>query len=332
MGFPVHRLRRLRKNETIRSMVRESSFGAHNLIYPLFVVHGKDVRSEIGSLPGNYHLSVDNIGKEVREISGLGIPAVLLFGVPKRKDQMASEAYDRDGIVQRAVREIKSASPQTVVITDVCLCAYTEHGHCGIIRDGYLHNDDSLDLISRVTLTHAEAGSDIVAPAAMLDGQIRTMRTVLDENGYSDTAIMAYSAKYASRLYDIFFKHGSGGVLTFGDKKTHQMDYSNSDEAMREIAFDIEEGADIVMVKPALFYMDIIYRAKKEFGLPLGVYNVSGEFAMLKAFAKVNGVNENEMSKEIMTSFRRAGADMIISYHAREIAQKMREGDPVWKS
>ncbi len=326
MGFPVQRLRRLRRNETIRSMVRENSLTVNNLIYPLFVVHGKGIRREIGALPGNYHFSVDMLGEEIREVSKLGIPAVLLFGIPDIKDPLASEAYASDGIVQRAIQEIKNIDPGIVVITDVCLCEYTEHGHCGIIENGYLVNDKSLELIERVTLSHASAGSDMVAPAAMLDGQVKTMRAVLDKNGFSETAIMAYSVKYASKLFDIFFKHGTGGVLAFGDKKSHQMDYANSDEAMREIASDLEEGADIVMVKPALFYLDIVYRVANEFKVPLAVYNVSGEYAIIKQAVKAGQVDEKEIQKEIMTAFRRAGADLIITYHAKEIAQYI-QGD-----
>lgn len=322
MAFPIHRLRRLRRNEAIRRMVRESSLSPDNLIYPLFVVHGKNIRNEIGTIPGNYHLSIDKLQDEIDEIQNLGIPAVLLFGIPERKDQYASEAYASDGIVQQAIQEIKNKNAEMIVISDVCLCEYTEHGHCGIIENGYLVNDASLELIGRVTTSHAEAGADIVAPAAMLDGQIKTMRTALDQSGHTDTAIMAYSAKYASKLYELFFKDGTGGVLAFGDKKSHQMDFANSDEAMREIALDIEEGADIVMVKPALFYLDIIYRAKKEFNIPLAVYNVSGEYALVKSAAAMNQIHESSIRNEIMTAFRRAGADIIITYHAKEIARQ----------
>ena len=323
MSFPVHRMRRLRRNETLRRMVRECSIGIGNLIYPLFAVHGKDVRSEIKGIPGTYHLSVDKIGAEAEEVAALGIPAVLLFGVPDKKDPMASEAYAKDGIVQRAIKEIKNRAPELIVITDVCLCEYTEHGHCGIVKNGYLDNDSSLELIGRVTESHADAGADMVAPAAMLDGQIKTMRTALDQNGFDHVAIMAYSAKYASKLYDLFFKHGTGGVLAFGDKRTHQMDFSNSNEALREIALDIEEGADIIMVKPGLMYLDIVYRAKQEFKMPLAVYNVSGEYAMVKAAAREKQINEDDMRLEIMTAFRRAGADMIISYHAKDLARQL---------
>jgi porphobilinogen synthase len=304
-------------------MVRECSVGVGNLIYPLFAVHGHGVRNEIKGIPGNYHCSIDTIVSEAKEVAALGIPAVLLFGIPQKKDLLASEAYADDGIVQRAVMEIKEHVPGLIVITDVCLCEYTEHGHCGIVKDMYLDNDSSLELIGRVTDSHAKAGADMVAPAAMLDGQIKTMRTVLDQNGFEQVAIMAYSAKYASKLYDLFFKHGTGGVLAFGDKKTHQMDYSNSDEAMREISLDIDEGADIIMVKPGLMYLDIVYRAKNEFKLPLAVYNVSGEYAMVKAAARESQIDEKEMRLELMTAFRRAGADLIITYHAKELAKQL---------
>lgn len=323
MSFPVHRMRRLRRNESIRKMVRECSIGIENLIYPLFVVHGRNVRNEIKSISGNYHFSIDMIVSEAKEVAALGIPAVLLFGIPRKKDLLASEAYDDNGIVQMAVREIKEHVPGLIVITDVCLCEYTEHGHCGIVKDLYLDNDSSLELIGRVTLSHAKAGADIVAPAAMLDGQIKTMRTALDNAGFEQVSIMAYSAKYASNLYDLFFKHGTGSVLSFGDKKTHQMDYANSDEALREIALDIEEGADIIMVKPGLMYLDIVYRTKKEFMMPLAVYNVSGEYAMIKAAAREMLIDESKMRLELMTAFRRAGADLIITYHAKELALQL---------
>jgi len=318
MGFPIHRMRRLRKNETLRTMVRENCISVSNLIYPLFVVHGRGIKDEIKSMSGNYHFSVDRLDDEIDQISALGITAVLLFGVPQKKDSKGSEAYDPDGIVQRAVRQIKNRNPDIIVITDVCLCEYTEHGHCGIMEHGYLVNDPSLELISQVALSHAEAGADIVAPAAMLDGQIKAIRSILDNNSFFETAIMAYSAKYASKLYEIFFRDGTGGVLAYGDKRSHQMDYSNSDEAIREIALDIEEGADIIMVKPALFYLDIVYRAKQEFKMPLAVYNVSGEYAMVNSISYL--IEKKMLCKEIMTSFRRAGADLIITYHAKEFA------------
>jgi porphobilinogen synthase len=325
MSFPVQRMRRLRKHETIRQMVREHRISLENLIYPVFLVNGHGIRNEIPTLRGNYHLSVDMICSEVQELKNSGIRAILIFGIPKKKDVYATEAYASDGIVQQAVREVKSRFPEIAVITDVCLCEYTEHGHCGIVEKNYLLNDVSVELIAKTAVSHAEAGADIVAPAAMLDGQIRGMRSALDTSGFIDTPIMAYAAKYASKLYDLFFKYGTGGVLAFGDKKSHQMDYANSNEALREIALDIEEGADIIMIKPALMYLDIVYRAKQEFKMPLAVYNVSGEFAMVEEVTKNNLIDNNALKMEIMTAFRRAGADLIITYHAKEIARQLNQ-------
>ena len=319
-GFPIQRMRRLRKNENIRKMVRETSLSVNDFIQPLFIVHGSGVKSEINSLPGNYHLSVDTLVEEARRLRDLGIPAVLLFGLPEKKDDIASEAYAPDGIVQRAVRAIKREVPGLTVITDVCLCEYTNDGHCGIVKDGYLQNDSTLELLAKTAVSHAEAGSDIVAPAAMMDGQVRTIRSALDANGYVETIIMGYSSKYSSRLYDPFFKHGTMSPVSCGDKKTHQMDYGNANEALREIALDIDEGADIVMVKPALFYLDIVYRAKNEFRMPLAVYNVSGEYAMIKSAAEMGRLDEKTVMMEIFTAFKRAGADLIISYHAQDAA------------
>lgn len=320
-GFPVHRLRRLRRTESLRRMVREATLSVNDLVLPLFVVHGKGVRQEIGALPGNYHLSVDCLVDEAREIKKLNIPAVLLFGLPERKDEAASEAFSSDGIVQRAVRAIKKEVPELLVITDVCMCEYTPHGHCGILNNGYLDNDRTLELIAKTSLSHAEAGADIVAPAGMVDGQIGAMRSILDDHGFQETVIMAYAAKYASKLYDPFFKHGTKSVVAFGDKKTHQMDFGNSNEAMREIAMDIEEGADIVMVKPAMFYLDIVYRAKQEFQMPLAVYNVSGEYSMIKSAAAAGRVDEKAIMMETMIAFKRAGADIIITYFAKDISR-----------
>ncbi len=321
MSFPSTRPRRLRRNAMIREMVRESSVGVSDLIYPLFVVPGEGVKKEIELLPGNYHFSVDRLSEEMKEIRDLGIPAVLLFGIPERRDELASEAYDPKGIVQRAVRRAKHDVPDVVLMTDVCLCEYTPHGHCGILDGDYLDNDRSLDLLGKVALSHAEAGSDVVAPAAMLDGQIARIRSVLNERRFTNTMIMGYSAKYASRLYDPFFKSATESALKFGDKKSHQMDYGNSDEAMREIALDIEEGADIVMVKPGMFYLDIVYRAKQQFSMPLAVYNVSGEYAMLKAAARAGLLDEGPITQELLTSFKRAGADLIITYSAKAFAR-----------
>lgn len=320
MSFPIQRMRRLRRNETIRSMVRENRVSVEDLIYPMFVVHGTGVKKEIGVLPGNYHLSVDKLEEEARAVFGLGIPAIILFGLPEKRDEMASESYDPKGIVQQAIRRVKKAVPDLIVITDVCLCEYTPHGHCGIMKDDYLQNDPSLDLLRKVTLAQAEAGADIVAPAAMLDGEVAAIRSVLDERGFIHVSIMGYSAKMASKLYDPFFKGGTESAVAFGDKKSHQMDYANANEALREIALDIEEGADIVMVKPGMFYMDIIYRAKQKFGVPLAVYNVSGEYAMIKSAAQLGRINEIEITLELLTSFKRAGADLILTYSARDVA------------
>lgn len=320
MGFPIHRMRRLRLNENLRRMVRETSLSVNDFIYPMFVVHGSNIKSEIKCLPGIYHWSVDRLVEEVKEVRDLGIPAILLFGLPEKRDEIGSEAYDPDGIVQTAVRAVKDDIPDIVVVTDVCLCEYTNHGHCGILNNGHVHNDKTLELIAKTALSHAEAGSDIVAPAAMMDGQIGAMRRTLDDHDYHETIIMAYAAKFASKLYDPFFKHGTQSTVAFGDKKSHQMDFANSNEAMREIALDIEEGADIIMVKPAMFYLDIVNRAKERFEMPLAVYNVSGEYAMIKSAAELGRIDEREITLELLTSFKRAGADLILTYSARDIA------------
>ena len=320
MGFPIQRLRRLRRNEVLRSMVRECKVSVTDLIYPMFVVHGSGIKKEIEVLPGNYHLSVDKLIEEARIIRDLGIPAVILFGLPERRDDQVSEAYDPKGIVQLAVRSLKKNVPDLAVITDVCMCEYTPHGHCGLLVEGYLENDRNLELLGKIAVSHAEAGADIVAPAAMLDGEVAAIRKALDAKGFINVAIMGYSAKMASKLYDPFFKGGTQSVVAFGDKKSHQMDYSNANEALREIELDIEEGADIVMVKPGMFYMDIIYRAKQKFGMPVAVYNVSGEYAMIKSAAQLGRINEREIVIELLTSFKRAGADLILTYFAREYA------------
>jgi len=327
MGFPAQRLRRLRTSEAMRGLVRENYLSASNFILPLFAVPGSKVRREIASLPGNYQLSIDCLVEEAVEARALGIPAVLLFGVPKTKDELASGAYAEDGIVQEAVRAVKHAVPGIVVITDVCACEYTLNGHCGIMKEGYLDNDRSLELIARIALSHAEAGSDMVAPAAMLDGQIQAIRKTLDAHGFENLPIMAYSAKFASKLYDPFFKEGTQSAVSFGDKRTHQMDFRNSDEAMREIALDIEEGADIVMVKPALFYLDIVYRAKQEFQMPLAVYDVSGEYAMIDAAARMGRLDRDAIMLEALTCMKRAGADIIITYFAKRAAELLQRNE-----
>jgi porphobilinogen synthase len=263
---------------------------------------------------------VDKLVEEAKQVHDLGIPAVLLFGLPASKDEIASEAYAADGVVQQAVRAIKKEVPGLIVITDVCLCEYTLNGHCGIVKNGYVQNDISLEFLSKTALSHAVAGADIVAPAAMMDGQIGAIRSTLDAHDLEDVIIMGYSSKYASKLYDPFFKHGTQSSVAFGDKKTHQMDFANSNEAMREIALDVEEGADIIMVKPAMFYLDIVARAKNAFKMPLAVYNVSGEFTMVKSAAELGRIDEKAVMFEILTAFKRAGADLIITYYAKEAA------------
>lgn len=325
-GFPAQRLRRLRQSEQFRRLVREHSLAVDDLILPLFVVPGHGVKHEINAIPGNYHLSIDKLIEEVKEVRGLGIPGILLFGVPdpSEKDLGATGAYSPMGLVQQAVRALKKEVPEVLVTTDVCLCEYTPHSHCGILDNGYLVNDRSKEILAKTALSHVEAGSDMVAPAAMLDGQIRALRETLDDGGFSNTPIMAYSAKYASKLYDPFFKEGTQSALSHGDKKTHQMDWSNSDEAMREIALDIEEGADIVMVKPALYYLDIVYRAKTQFRMPLATYNVSGEYAMIDAAARIGRLDKKLIMMEALTSMKRAGADIIITYFAKEVAKNLK--------
>jgi porphobilinogen synthase len=326
-GFPARRLRRLRQNERFRRLVRENAVAIDDLILPLFVVPGHGVKHEINSIPGNYHLSIDKLIEETKEVRDLGIPAILLFGVPdpSEKDLRASRAYSPNGLVQEAVRALKKNVPEVLVVTDVCLCEFTPHCHCGILdENGYLINDESKEVLAKTALSHVQAGSDMVAPAAMLDGQIRALREALDGDGFTNTPIMAYSAKYASKLYDPFFKEGTQSALSHGDKKTHQMDSGNSDEAMREIALDIEEGADIVMVKPALYYLDIVYRAKQEFQMPLATYNVSGEYAMIDAAARIGRLDRKLIMMEALTSMKRAGADIIITYFAKEVAKELK--------
>ena len=327
MGFPARRLRRLRQSETFRSLVRENKLSASSFILPMFVVPGSKIRREIAALPGNYHLSVDCLVEEAIAARDSGISTLLLFGVPETKDEQGTGSYAEHGIVQEAVRALKHTVPEMLVVTDVCPCEYTSSGHCGILRNGYLDNDASLDLIRRITLSHAEAGSDMVAPAPMLDGQIHVMREALDLQGFHNLPIMAYSAKFASKLYDPFFKEGTHSALTFGDKRTHQMDCANSNEAMREIALDIEEGADIVMVKPALFYLDVVYRAKQEFKMPLAVYNVSGEYAMIDAAARLGRLDRDAVMMEALSCLKRAGADIIITYFAKRAAHLLRQSE-----
>ncbi len=314
------RHRRLRQSEGLRRLMAETRLSASDFVYPLFVTHGQGVREEIPSMPGQFRVSLDQVGREAEDLRALGIPAVLLFGLPAMKDERGSEAYDDGGIVQDAVRTFKEADPELVVITDVCLCEYTSHGHCGVIIDGQVDNDHSLDLIARTALSHARAGADVVAPSDMMDGRVGAIRDELDEAGYTQTPIMAYSAKYASGFYGPF-REAAGSAPQFGDRRGYQMDPPNAREALLEIDDDIAEGADIVMVKPALSYLDIIARARQEFDLPLAAYNVSGEYSMVKA-AEANGwIDGPRVTMEILTSIKRAGADIIITYHAKEAAR-----------
>lgn len=319
MGFPNIRPRRLRSSEAIRRMVRETSLAPDDFIYPLFVTHGKGIKKEIGSMPGNFQQSIDNIVKDCEGVMKLGIPAVILFGIPEQKDESASEAYSPDGIVQRAIKAIKDRTPELVVITDVCLCEYTSHGHCGVVKNGAILNDPTLDLLAKEALSHAIAGADMVAPSDMMDGRVAAIRRALDGNGFDNIPIMSYAAKYASGFYGPF-REAAESTPQFGDRRSYQMDPPNSREAMREVALDIEEGADIVMVKPALSYLDIIYRVKQGFGMPVAAYNVSGEFSMVKAAGRLGWMDEGRVMMEILTSIKRAGADLILTYHAKEAA------------
>ncbi len=318
------RMRRLRENGLIRNMVRETTLETRNLIYPLFIVEGEGIKREIEGFPDVYHFSVDMLEDEIAELIDLGIHAVILFGVPNVKDEVGSQAYAEDGIVQRAIRQIKSINREMLVITDVCLCEYTSHGHCGLIDDcGHVLNDESLPLLAKAAVSHANAGADIVAPSDMMDFRVRAIREALDENGHKDIPIMAYSAKYASKFYDPFRTAG-GSTPQFGNRKGYQMDYHNSDEAMLEVELDLEEGADFVIVKPALAYMDIIRRVKDQFNTNVVAYNVSGEYVLLKN-AIANGFASEEMIYEVLIGLKRAGAETIITYHAKEVAKMLKE-------
>ena len=320
MSFPKHRPRRLRKNEIIRKMVRETTLSVDDLILPLFITFGKGKKIAIKSMPGHFQLSVDNLAKEVREISTLGIPAVILFGIPEHKDEVGSEAYNPKGIIQQAIKAIKSKMPELIVITDVCMCEYTSHGHCGIIKQGDVDNDATLELLAKEALSHAKAGADMVAPSDMMDGRVAAIRKILDENGFSNIPIMSYAAKYASAFYGPF-REAAESTPQFGDRRSYQMDPANSDEALREVKLDIEEGADIVMVKPALPYLDIIKRIKDEFKYPVAAYNVSGEFAMIKAAEQLGWMDGQKAMMESLISIKRAGADLILTYFAKEAAK-----------
>jgi porphobilinogen synthase len=326
--FPIVRMRRLRRTETLRRMVRETTLTVHDLIYPMFVVPGEKQRQEVASMPGVFRVSVDELVRDAEEVAKLGIPAVLLFGIPERKDEWGSEAYDENGIIQRAVRALKRAVPDLVVITDVCLCEYTSHGHCGVVREtpnGFeVDNDATLELLAKTAVSQAAAGADIVAPSDMMDGRIKVIREALDENGFAHVLILSYAAKMASAFYGPF-REAAESAPKFGDRRSYQMDFANKREALREIALDLEEGADIVMVKPALAYLDIIAAARERFEVPIAAYNVSGEYAMVKAAAQMGWLDEERIVWEILTAIKRAGADLIITYFAKEVAQRLKE-------
>jgi porphobilinogen synthase len=318
--FPVSRLRRLRKTPALRSLVRETSFSKDDLIYPLFVVEGENVKREISSMPGQYQMSIDNILRECDELLNLGLNSILLFGIPAEKDEVGSGAYADDGIIQKAVRGIKDRFPEMLIVTDVCLCEYTSHGHCGVIENEYVQNDTTLELLAREALSHARSGADIIAPSDMMDGRVAAIREILDDNGFSEMPIMAYSAKFSSAFYGPF-REAAESAPQFGDRKSYQMDPANSDEAMREIALDIQEGADIVMVKPALSYLDLIRRASDTFNTPIAAYNVSGEYSMIKAAAANGWLDGEKVMMEVLTSIKRAGAGIIITYFAKDAAR-----------
>jgi porphobilinogen synthase len=320
---PFARLRRLRMTETFRSMVRETILTPKDFIYPLFVVPGANIRNPISSMPGVFQLSIDQLVEECREVRDLGIPAVILFGIPSHKDEVGSEAYDPHGIVQQAIRAIKKDVPGLAVITDVCLCEYTSHGHCGIVDGDEIVNDASIELLAREALTHAEAGADMVAPSDMFDGRVAAIRAILDDHGFETLPIMSYAAKYASGFYGPF-REAAESTPKFGDRRSHQMDPANANEAIREVEEDIFEGADIVMVKPALPYLDIIRRVKDEFRMPTAAYNVSGEYSMIKAAAANGWIDEQRVMMEVLTGIKRAGADMILTYFAKDASRVLR--------
>ncbi|MFW0860497.1 MAG: porphobilinogen synthase [Dethiobacter sp.] len=325
MNFPITRMRRLRKTPGIRNMVAVVQLTANDLIYPMFAIEGQGIKREIGSMPGVFQLSPDRLLPEAEKAVQAGIPAIILFGIPSHKNKMGSQGYAQEGIVQQAVSLVKEEFPQLVVITDVCLCEYTSHGHCGVIQGGEILNDSTLDLLARTAVSHVQAGADIVAPSDMMDGRVAAIRKALDQKGFIDTIIMAYSAKYASGFYGPF-REATGSAPQFGDRSAYQMDpRSGTDQALREVALDIEEGADVVMVKPALAYMDIIRAVKDQFLCPVATYNVSGEYAMVKAAALQGWIDEKRVVLELMTGLKRAGSDMILTYHALDIARWLKE-------
>ena len=319
----MHRTRRLRKNSAIRDMIRETKLSVDDFMYPLFIVEGEDIKKEISSMKGVYHFSVDRVIDEVAELLDLGIKSIMLFGIPAKKDTIGSEAYADDGIVQKAIRAIKENHPDMYVVTDICMCEYTSHGHCGILDEsGYVDNDETIEYLSKIAISHSKAGADMMSPSDMMDGRIAHMRKTLDANGYETIPIMSYSAKYCSSFYGPF-REAAESAPSCGDRKSYQMDYANTDEAMREVAYDIDEGADIIMVKPALSYLDIIRRTKDGFNVPIAAYNVSGEYSMIKSAIELGIVGEETMM-EVMTSIKRSGADIIISYFAKDVARLLK--------
>jgi len=323
MLFPEYRPRRLRQNDAFRRMIRETTLSVDDLILPVFAISGKNVKNPISSMPGHFQLSIDNLIKTSKKAFELGIPAVMLFGIPDKKDSLATRAYAKDGIVQKAVKLLKDKLPELVVITDVCLCSYMDHGHCGIVEGNAIDNDASLDLLARTALSHAKAGADMVAPSDMMDGRVAEIRNALDENGLSNIPIISYAAKYCSAYYGPF-RQAADSAPKFGDRKTYQMDPANALEAIREVTMDVEEGADIIMVKPALPYLDIICRIRDEIDLPLAAYNVSGEYAMIKAAEKMGWIDGKKVMMETLIAIKRAGADMILTYFAMEAAQELK--------
>ncbi|MGH9395528.1 MAG: porphobilinogen synthase [Terriglobia bacterium] len=320
MPFPIHRLRRLRRTAALRGLIAETTLSIQSLIYPLFVCSGSGVKTEIRSMPGNFRWSIDLLVKECEAVAGLGIPGVILFGIPERKDSAGSGAYDPDGIVQRAVRAVKRAVPNLLVICDVCLDEYTNHGHCGLLKNGEVDNDSTLELLARTAATQAEAGADLVAPSDMMDGRVGRIRAALDSGGFDQTPILAYSAKYASAFYGPF-REAADSAPQSRDRKSYQMDPANQREALREIALDIEEGADIIMVKPAMPCLDVLALARREFGVPLAAYQVSGEFSLITAASQLGWVDRERIMMESLISIKRAGADMILTYFAKDAAR-----------
>jgi porphobilinogen synthase len=318
--FPIHRPRRLRRNEALRGFVRETRLSASGMVYPMFACPGTNVRKEVSSMPGIYQQSVDQIVEECHEVAGLGIPAVILFGLPEHKDELGTEAADAHGAVQRAIEAIRKAKVNLLVIADVCLCEYTSHGHCGVMKDGDVLNDPTLVLLADAALSHARAGADLVAPSDMMDGRVAAIRRRLDENNFEDVAILSYAAKYCSSFYGPFREAAQSSPQS-GDRRSYQMDPANAREALREVALDLEEGADIIMVKPALPYLDVVQRVRERFDVPLGAYNVSGEYSMVKAAARNGWIDEKRVVLEILTAIQRAGADIILTYHAKDAAR-----------